>query len=65
MPEKSSRHGPNYRWTDNDIIYPKGWSFISGSFSEFDLTGGWGATLMNAVTLQVAAAVSTVAALYL
>ena len=65
MPEKSSKYGPNYRWTANDIIYPMGWSYISGSFSVFDLTNGTGVTLMNAVTLQVAAAVSTVAALYL
>ena len=65
MPEKSSKSGPNYRWTANDIIYPVGWSNISGSFSVWDLTNGTGVTLMNAVTLQVAAAVCTVAALYL
>ena len=51
MPEKSSRYGSNYRWTANDIIYPLGWSLISGSFSVIDITGGEGATLMNAVTL--------------
>ena len=53
MPEKSSRYGSNYRWTANDIIYPLCWSLISGSFSVIDITGGEGATLMNAVTLQV------------
>ena len=65
MPEKSRKSGPNYRWTGNDIIYPVGWSNISGSFSVWDLTNGTGVMLMNAVTLQVAAAICTVAALHL
>ena len=65
MPEKSSRYGSNYRWTANDIINPMGWSNTSGVYSVWNLTNGTGVMLLNAVTLQVAAAVCTVAALYL
>ena len=65
MPEKSSKSGSNYRWTANDTIYPWGWSNISGSFKVWDLTNNTGVELLNAATLQVAAAVCTAAALYL
>ena len=51
MPKKSSKSGPNYRWTAGDTIHPLGWSNVSGQFFVWDLTNGTGTTLMNAVTL--------------
>ena len=63
MPEKSSASGPNYRWEAGDVIHPLGWSNISGNFAVWNLTDDTGTSLMNAVTLQVAAAALVTSAL--